>query len=155
MREFLSLRSIPFDERNIRRDQQAKAELLELTGKLAVPVVVAGDRHVVGYDPEWLEELLLTTAEETTAIPPRDSAELAQGVMAASPQAELIDTIVDLVARIREELAYSAAKGGGAYRQGMHDGLRFAEDALVAILEQHGQRIDVSDSVQQLRKMDA
>ncbi len=155
MREFLSLRSVPFNERNIRQDPQAKAELLELTGELAVPVVVAGDRHVVGYDPKWLEALLLTTAEETTAIPPRDSAMLEQGVMAAHPQAELIDTIADLVARIREELAYSSAKGDGAYRQGMHDGLRFGEDALVAILEQQGHQVDVSDTVQQLREMDA
>lgn len=155
MREFLSLRSIPFDERNIRRDPQAKAELLELTGELAVPVVVAGDRRVVGYDPEWLEALLLTSAEETTALPPRDSATLEQGVMAAQSQAELADTLADLVVRIREELAYSAAKGGGAYRQGMHDGLRFAEDALVAIIEQQGHSIEESDTVQQLREMDA
>lgn len=155
MREFLSDRQVPFSERNIRQDPQAKAELLDLTGKLVVPVVVAGDERVVGYDPEWLEALVQTTTGEPTTLPPRDSAQLEQGAMAASLQADLLDTLDDLVARIREELAYNAAKGGGAYRQGMHDGLRFAEEAVVAITEQHGHRQDLPESVQQLRQLDA
>jgi hypothetical protein len=37
----------------------------------------------------------------------------------------------------------------------MHDGLRFAEDAVVAITEQHGHRQDLPESVQQLRQLDA
>jgi glutaredoxin len=155
VREFLSDRQVPFTERNIRQDPQAKAELLDLTGKLVVPVVVAGDQRVVGYDPEWLEALVQTTTEESTTLPPRDSAQLEQAAMAASLQADLLDTLDDLVARIREELAYNAAKGGGAYRQGMHDGLRFAEEAVVAITEQHGHRQDLPESVQQLRQLDA
>jgi hypothetical protein len=57
--------------------------------------------------------------------------------MAARARADLAATVADLVARIREELAYNAAKGDGPYRQGMHDGLRFSEDALVAILDKH------------------
>jgi glutaredoxin len=155
VREFLSDRQIPFSERNIRQDSQAKAELLELTGKLVVPVVVAGDRRVVGYDPEWLEALVQPTSEEPAALPPRDSAMLEQGDMAARPQQDLVATLDDLVARVREELAYNAAKGDGAYRQGMHDGLRFAEEALVSIAEQYGHQGDVPDSVQQLRQLDA
>jgi glutaredoxin len=155
VREFLSDRQIPFSERNIRQDSQAKAELLELTGKLVVPVVVAGDRRVVGYDPEWLEALVQPTSEEPVALPPRDSAMLEQGDMAARPQQDLVATLDDLVARVREELAYNAAKGDGAYRQGMHDGLRFAEEALVSIAEQYGHQGDVPDSVQQLRQLDA
>jgi hypothetical protein len=75
--------------------------------------------------------------------------------MAARLQEDLLDTLDDLVTRIREELAYNAAKGGGAYRQGMHDGLRFAEEALVSIAEQHGHQGDVPDSVQRLRQLDA
>jgi glutaredoxin len=155
VREFLSARQIPFTERNVRQDPQAKAELLELTGKLTVPFVIAGDRRVVGYDPEWLEALVQTTADEPSALPPRDSAILEQGTMAARLQEDLLDTLDDLVTRIREELAYNAAKGGGAYRQGMHDGLRFAEEALVSIAEQHGHQGDVPDSVQRLRQLDA
>jgi hypothetical protein len=69
-------------------------------------------------------------------LPPRDSAAESQGAMAAQPRADLAATVADLLIRIREELVYNAAKGDGPYRQGMHDGLRFSEDALVAILTQ-------------------
>lgn len=69
--------------------------------------------------------------------PPRDSASGSQGTMAVQPSAELAATLVDLVARIREELTYNSAKGGGAYRQGMHDGLKFAEDSLTDILREY------------------
>jgi len=145
VREFLSARNIPFTDRNIRRDPGARAELLELTGELVVPVVVAGERHVVGYDPEWLESMVSSNVERVTALPPRDSASLEQGVMAARAQAGLEATLVDLVDRIREELAYNAAKGGGTYRQGMHDGLRFAQDALLDILRQFGSAADLPE----------
>jgi hypothetical protein len=145
VREFLSLRAIPFVEHNIRRDPQAKADLMDLTGNLAVPVVVSGDRHVVGYDPEWLETLVQAGADHETALPPRDSAEAEQGDLAVRAGADLLDTIEDLVTRTQEELAYNAAKGGGAYRQGMHDGLRFALDALVGIAEKYGRTIEVPD----------
>ena len=57
--------------------------------------------------------------------------------MAAQPRADLATTLSDLLARIREELTYNSAKGGGAYRQGMHDGLKFAEDSLADILREY------------------
>jgi len=88
-------------------------------------------------------------------LPPRDSASPTQGTMAARPQADLAATLVDLLARIREELAYNAAKGSGSYRQGMHDGLRFAEDALVAILDQYGSDVDLPESSVEVRRLDA
>ena len=75
-------------------------------------------------------------------LPPRDSASHTQGDMAAQPQADLTATIVDLVLRIQEEVAYNAAKGGGLYREGMHDGLKFAEDALVSILDKYVGGVD-------------
>jgi len=135
VREFLSKRNIPFVERNIRQDPQAKEELLRRTGKLVVPVVMAGDACVIGYDPDRLESVVGTIEIGDVELPPRDSTLPVQGEMAASLQADLTATVVDLLSRIREELAYNAAKGNGAYRHGMHDGLKFAEDALVAILE--------------------
>jgi hypothetical protein len=45
--------------------------------------------------------------------------------------------LVQLVARFRAELAYNDAKGSGPYRQGMHDGLHFAVDALADLLAAH------------------
>jgi hypothetical protein len=88
-------------------------------------------------------------------LPPRDSASPIQGTMAARPQADLTATLVDLLARIREELAYNAAKGSGSYRQGMHDGLRFAEDALAAILDKYGSDVDLPESSVEVRRLDA
>jgi hypothetical protein len=70
--------------------------------------------------------------------PPRDAASMSQATMAARRHDELAATLVDLLGRIEEELAYNAAKGSGPYRQGMHDGLRFAQDALAAVLAEHG-----------------
>jgi hypothetical protein len=69
--------------------------------------------------------------------PPRDSASGIQAAMAARLRADLAATLVDFLARIREELAYNSVKGGGAYRQGMHDGLKFAEDSLADILREY------------------
>ena len=58
MREFLSEHSIPFVERNIRQDPQAKEELLRLTGKLVVPAFAVDGHWFFGYDPERLESLV-------------------------------------------------------------------------------------------------
>jgi hypothetical protein len=43
-----------------------------------------------------------------------------------------------LLVRIGEEIDFNDAKGQAPYRLGMHDGLRFAEDALVDVLRRHG-----------------
>jgi hypothetical protein len=88
-------------------------------------------------------------------LPPRDSASEKQGAMAARARADLATTVADLVARIREELAYNAAKGDGPYRQGMHDGLRFSEDALVAILADHAVELGSSEAPAELSRLDA
>ena len=155
MREFLSARNIPFTERNIRHDPEAKAELMALTGNLVVPVVVAGDRHVVGFAPEWLESIAASDNRRAVVEPPRDSASPEQSDMAARAHDDLSATIVDLLARVREELVYNAAKGQGSYRQGMHDGLRFAEDALVSILQPYTGESDLAPGPDELQRMDA
>lgn len=63
--------------------------------------------------------------------PPGDSLE-------AQQRGHLAGDLSELLARIREELAYSDAKGAAPYRLGMHDGLRFAEDAVVELLRRVG-----------------
>jgi hypothetical protein len=75
--------------------------------------------------------------------------------MAARPLADLPATVADLLFRIREELSYNAAKGDGPYRQGMHDGLRFAEDALVAILDSYAGPVDLPESSNEVSHLDA
>jgi glutaredoxin len=156
VREFLSARNVSFVDRNIRQDPQAKEDLLKLTGKLVVPVVVMGEEHVVGYDPDWLERLVSADGEGEAEAPPRDSLSLEQGGMAARPRADLAATLADLLGRVREELAYNAAKGGGSpYRKGMHDGLRFAEDALLAILQPRLGQVDAPETPVDVSRLDA
>ena len=87
--------------------------------------------------------------------PPRDSAQLSQGTMAARQLTELEETVMDLLQRIQEELVYNAAKGTGPYRQGMHDGLRFSEDALAAILKEYSGKSSISKNPADVSQMDA
>jgi glutaredoxin 3 len=54
VREFLSEHNIPFIERNIRQDPEAKEYLLRLTGKLVVPAFSVDGEWQYGYDPERL-----------------------------------------------------------------------------------------------------
>ena len=58
MREFLSVNYVPFEDRNIRKDRGARAELETRTGALVVPQLFWGDRRIVGYDPEALDDLV-------------------------------------------------------------------------------------------------
>jgi glutaredoxin len=58
VREFLSDHDIPFDDRNIRGSDAAREELATRTGKLVVPQLFWGDRHIVGFEPEALTELV-------------------------------------------------------------------------------------------------
>jgi glutaredoxin 3 len=155
VREFLSARGVAFTERNVRQDAEARADLLRLRGELAVPVVVVGDRQVVGYDPEGLAALVSGGGPEGAVLPPRDSAWPEQGGMAARAQGDLAAMVGDLVARVREELAYNSAKGSGPYRQGMHDGLRFAEEALLGVLREYDGGVEVPEGTGTIRRMDA
>jgi hypothetical protein len=58
VREFLSGHDVPFEDRNIRGSDLARAELAERTGELVVPQLVWGDRHIVGFDPSALTDLV-------------------------------------------------------------------------------------------------
>jgi hypothetical protein len=50
-----------------------------------------------------------------------------------------------LLVRIAEEIDFNDAKGQAPYRLGMHDGLRFAEDAIVDVLRRHGHEADAHE----------
>ncbi len=72
------------------------------------------------------------------STPPGNSLEGDQDRRVADPGDDLEAGIRHLIERVREELDYNDAKGQSAFRLGMHDGLRFAEDALVNLLKRHG-----------------
>ena len=75
--------------------------------------------------------------------PPGNSLQADQGARVSEPGTSLEEGILNLIDRVREELDYNDAKGGSAFRLGMHDGLRFAEDALVNLLNRHGHEAQV------------
>lgn len=58
MRDYLRANSVEFDERNIRQSEEARAELEAVAGDLVVPLLVAGDTRIVGYDPDALAEFV-------------------------------------------------------------------------------------------------
>jgi hypothetical protein len=70
--------------------------------------------------------------------PPGDSIERIQAGHVASTGEDVVDGLQALLARIGDEIDFNLAKGSSAYRLGMHDGLRFAEDAVVDLLRSHG-----------------
>jgi hypothetical protein len=58
---------------------------------------------------------------------------------------DLVDGLRALLARISEELDFNDAKGAAPYRLGMHDGLRFAEDAVAGLLRLHGHEAEARE----------
>ena len=58
MREFLSDNDVPFEDRNIRRSEEARAELAQRSADIVVPQLFWGDVHIVGFDPAALDELV-------------------------------------------------------------------------------------------------
>lgn len=67
-------------------------------------------------------------------IPPGNSLEADQHGQVFSHGSDLYEGLKALLERTRSEIEYNAAKGDGPYRLGMHDGLRYTEDALVDLL---------------------
>jgi glutaredoxin len=58
VREFLSDNDVPFEDRNIRQSEEARAELAQRSDHLVVPQVFWGDIHIVGFDPDALHRLV-------------------------------------------------------------------------------------------------
>ena len=57
MRDYLHAESVEFDDRNIRQSEEARLELLSLTGNLVVPYLTYGEQAVTGFDPEGLDRV--------------------------------------------------------------------------------------------------
>ena len=113
---------------------------------------------MVGFDPEQLEEILRlhgpdagSTSQqptgsleaETKSPPPGNSLQADQGHRVIPSGDTVTDDLQSLLARINSELDYNAAKGSTPFRLGMHDGLRFAQDAVVDLLDRHGHSAEI------------
>lgn len=57
-KEFLSRHNVAYVDHNVIDDLDARTRMMELSGRLAVPVIVVGDEVMVGFDAQRLKELL-------------------------------------------------------------------------------------------------
>jgi alkyl hydroperoxide reductase subunit F len=57
VKAFLEKRGIPYTEIDVSRDAKAAAEMIKLSGQNGVPVTVAGNRVIVGFDAQALNEV--------------------------------------------------------------------------------------------------
>jgi glutaredoxin len=134
VREFLSQNSVPFEDRNIAKEPHWRKDLVELTGEVVVPVLVVGGRQVVGLDEARMAEAIglhgfkSDPNRDGLAAPP-ELASLADG------QTDSVEgRLVHFVRRLQREMEFNAAKDEAPYRDGQHDGMRFARDAILRIL---------------------
>lgn len=74
--------------------------------------------------------------------PPGNSLDIDQKQSVADGGDTVEAGLESLLGRIREEIDYNDAKGSDAFRLGVHDGLRFAEDAIVHLLQRHGRGVE-------------
>ena len=74
--------------------------------------------------------------------PPGNSLDVDQRARVADQGSTIEEGLIALLHRIHEELDYNDAKGSNAFRLGIHDGLRFAEDAIVDLLSRHGHDVE-------------
>ena len=134
MREFLSQNSVAFEDRNIAKQPHWRKELLDLTGEIVVPVLVVGGKQVVGLDEARMADAI--GLQHYKADSNRDGL-AAPAELAALP--EELDgsteaSLAHFVRRLQHEMEFNAAKDDAPYRDGQHDGMRFARDAILRIL---------------------
>lgn len=134
MREFLSLNSVEFQDRNIAKEPRWRKDLVDLTGEVVVPVLVVGGKQVVGLDEDQmahaigLEHFKSDPNRDVLAAPPELTS------LPDAPEGTTEGQLVHFVRRLQREMEFNAAKDSAAYRDGQHDGMRFARDAILRIL---------------------
>jgi len=51
---------VSYEERDVTQDAQAREEMIQLSGRMAVPVIVIGGEVMVGFDQKAITEKLQT-----------------------------------------------------------------------------------------------
>lgn len=134
MREFLSQNSVEYEERNIAKETRWRESLKELTGEVVVPVLLVGGNQVIGLDERRMAEALglgtfAADSNRDGLAAPAELEALPEKVDDATAAA-----LTHFVRRLQREMEYNAAKESAPYRDGQHDGMRFARDAVLRIL---------------------
>ncbi len=58
MKEFLSQKGVNYEELDVADNEEARREMLEKTGRMAVPTIIIDGEVIVGFDREKIEEHL-------------------------------------------------------------------------------------------------
>lgn len=58
MKEFLSQKGVNYEELDVADNEEARREMLEKTGRMAVPTLIIYGEVIVGFDREKIEEHL-------------------------------------------------------------------------------------------------
>lgn len=58
MKEFLSKKGVSYKEFDVADDEKARQEMMDKSGRMAVPTVVIDGEVVVGFDQERIDKLL-------------------------------------------------------------------------------------------------
>jgi glutaredoxin len=134
VREFLSQNSVEYEERNIAKDPRWRESLQELTGEAVVPVLLIGGTRVIGLDEPRMAQAL--GLDDFAADSNRDGLAAPDQLLALPDQPDdaTAAALTHFVRRLQREMEYNAAKEGAPYRDGQHDGMRFARDAILRIL---------------------
>lgn len=134
MREFLSQNSVDFEDRNIAKEPRWRTQLMELTGEIVVPVLVVNGKQVIGLDEQRMGEAL--GLDHVESMSNRDGLAAPPELMTLPVKATdpTTDALTHFVRRLQREMEFNALKDGAPYRDGQHDGMRFARDAILRIL---------------------
>ena len=57
-KEYFKANSIPYEEFDVASNMEKRKEMMEKSGQLGVPVILVGDKVVVGFDRPKLSQLL-------------------------------------------------------------------------------------------------
>ena len=57
-KEWLRLKGVEYEEKNVAEDMDARQEMVEASGQMGVPVITVDDEVVVGFNQTMLESLL-------------------------------------------------------------------------------------------------
>lgn len=64
-KHFLADRGVPYKEFNVMEDNDALNEMVQLTGRRNVPVIVCGNDVLVGFSPSRLEQIIECAQNQT------------------------------------------------------------------------------------------
>jgi hypothetical protein len=126
---------VEYEERNIAKEPGWRRSLEELTGEAIVPVLLVGGTQVIGLDERRMGEALglddvkVEGNRDGLAAPPELEA------LPADSDDPTVAALTDFVRRLQREMEYNAAKDAASYRDGQHDGMRYARDTILRILD--------------------